>query len=155
MATWPETRPMAIPPDMRGIRNERSNQHRGRVSAVRQHGPVVFDIDESDESGGEPMDAHYGPEDVATDALDSMRRDLADFVEGAPEDALEFWVAEHGDGSIGHDFWLTRNGHGAGFWDRWAGGTRGDAFGQVLTEMARPYGSSDLYVGDDGLIYVG
>lgn len=98
--------------------------------------------------------AGYGPDDLATEALDSMRADVADFLEGAPNDALEFWAAEHGDGAIGHDFWLTRNGHGSGFWDRWAGGTRGDAYGQVLAEMARPYGESHVYAGDDELLYV-
>lgn len=48
----------------------------------------------------------------------------------------------------GIDFWLTRNGHGAGFWDRGLGdvGTR-------LTCAAHNYGSVDLYAGDDGLIY--
>jgi hypothetical protein len=49
----------------------------------------------------------------------------------------------------GHDFWLTRNHHGAGFWDRGLGdvGTR-------LTESAHTFGDSDMYVGDDERIYV-
>ena len=49
----------------------------------------------------------------------------------------------------GHDFWLTRNGHGAGYWDRDLG-----AVGDSLTEKAHDYGDADLYRGDDGLIYV-
>lgn len=48
---------------------------------------------------------------------------------------------------LGHDFWLTRNGHGAGFWDR------GLPEGSKLTEAAKTFGSVDLYIGDDGLIY--
>lgn len=48
----------------------------------------------------------------------------------------------------GHDFWLTRCGHGAGFWDRGLGD-----IGCKLTEAASVYGSVDLYIGDDGLIY--
>ncbi len=48
----------------------------------------------------------------------------------------------------GHDFWLTRNGHGAGFWDRGLG-----ALGERLSKESKPYGSCDLYVGDDGQIY--
>ena len=48
----------------------------------------------------------------------------------------------------GHDFWLTRNHHGAGFWD-------GDWHnGDISTEACRKYGEVDLYIGDDGLIYV-
>ena len=49
---------------------------------------------------------------------------------------------------LGHDFWLTRNGHGAGFWDRGLG-----ELGQKLTDACKTFGSMDLYVGDDGKIY--
>lgn len=50
--------------------------------------------------------------------------------------------------SAGHDFWLTRNGHGAGFWD-------GDwpHYGDILTEMCKKFPNIDLYLGDDGKIY--
>jgi hypothetical protein len=48
----------------------------------------------------------------------------------------------------GHDFWLTRNGHGAGFWDRGLG-----EVGRRLTDACKPYGSAYLYVGDNGMIY--
>lgn len=48
----------------------------------------------------------------------------------------------------GHDFALTRNGHGAGFWD-------GDwpVYGRLLTKISESFGGVDLYIGDDGLIY--
>jgi hypothetical protein len=48
----------------------------------------------------------------------------------------------------GIDYWLTRNGHGAGFWDR----DLGDV-GDRLTAAAEADGMVDLYVGDDGRIY--
>lgn len=48
----------------------------------------------------------------------------------------------------GHDFWLTRNHHGAGFWDRGLG-----EVGDKLTELSHTFRSLDLYYGDDGLIY--
>ena len=49
---------------------------------------------------------------------------------------------------MGHDFWLTRNRHGAGFWDRGLGD-----LGDKLSEIARHAGQIDVYQGDDGLIY--
>lgn len=49
----------------------------------------------------------------------------------------------------GHDFWLTRNRHGAGFWDR----GYPDEIGRRLTEAAHAYGEADLYVNDD-LLYL-
>ncbi len=44
----------------------------------------------------------------------------------------------------GHDFWLTRNGHGAGYWD----GDLQDHIGESLTECARLAGACELYVND-------
>jgi hypothetical protein len=49
--------------------------------------------------------------------------------------------------SIGHDLWLTSAGHGAGFWDRGYGEA-----GSILTKWAKTF-RTELYVGDDGLIY--
>ena len=48
----------------------------------------------------------------------------------------------------GHDFWLTRCGHGAGFWDSGLG-----EVGDKLTEAAKKFGNIDTYIGDDGRIY--
>lgn len=55
------------------------------------------------------------------------------------------------DEQNGHDYWLTRNGHGAGFWDRGYPQSIADA----LTQAAHADGERDLYIGDDGLIYQG
>jgi hypothetical protein len=99
--------------------------------------------DESDEQGGEPLDANYGLDDIAPEALASILNDCEAFQQDHAEDIggeLE---------RAGHDFWLTRNGHGAGFWD----GDWDDDIGQRLTDASDVYGSVDLYVGDDGLIY--
>lgn len=56
----------------------------------------------------------------------------------------------YGPENAGHDFWLTRCGHGAGFWDRGLG-----AVGKELTAMSKPYGDVYLYVGDDNLLHFG
>ena len=51
----------------------------------------------------------------------------------------------------GHDFALTRNGHGTGFWDR------PEVYGQDaadrLTNLAHKAGEVELYLGDDGRVY--
>lgn len=51
-------------------------------------------------------------------------------------------------GSAGHDFYLTRNGHGAGFWDRGLGSA-----GDVLSDAARACGETHEFIAEDGLIY--
>jgi hypothetical protein len=42
-----------------------------------------------------------------------------------------------------HDFWLTRNGHGAGFWDK--EDKYGEENAKVLTEIAQSMGVVDCY----------
>lgn len=55
---------------------------------------------------------------------------------------------QSGWSQAGHDFWLTRNGHGTGFWDRDPG-----EVGQRLTAAAKVYGEAYVYMGDDGQVH--
>ena len=73
------------------------------------------------DDAGDPLEGY----NVAPEALETMRQD--------------------------HDFWLTRNKHGAGFWD----GDWAPEVGKRLTDAAHAYGSCDLYVGDDGMVHCG
>jgi hypothetical protein len=100
--------------------------------------------DESDESGGNPLDQNYSVDDISDKALASMRKDVAAFATEYADDIDGEWE------QAGHDFWLTRNGHGAGFWD----GDWPEEAAERLTEGSKAYGESDLYVGDDGKLYV-
>ena len=90
----------------------------------------------------EPLDAAYDADDIDADSLASMRDDVDAFAEANADD-LESISADQ----AGHDFWLTRNGHGAGFWDRGLG-----ELGDRLTKACRPYGESYLSVRDDGKV---
>jgi hypothetical protein len=89
-------------------------------------------------------DAGYSVDDIADEALASMRSDVAAFLADNADD-----IAGLDPGQVGHDFWLTRNRHGTGFWDRGL-----DAVGTRLTDAAHAYGETNLYVGDDGKLYV-
>ncbi len=113
--------------------------------------------DDADESGGEPLDANYDESDIAPEARQAMEDDCASFYnDPANRDDLDLWQHEFGsDSQAGHDFWLTRNGHGAGFWDRFYGDAEQVKAGDRLTKASKPYGEVHLYVGDDGRIYVG
>ena len=52
---------------------------------------------------------------------------------------------------IAYDFWLTRQGHGSGFWD----GNYPEPAARNLTEIAKGFEETNIYLGDDGLIYFG
>jgi len=54
---------------------------------------------------------------------------------------------------IGHDFWLTRNGHGSGFWDRQYDNDPAETLGTRLSAVAEEFVHLDVVMGDDGKIY--
>lgn len=100
----------------------------------------------STDENEEPLDRNYSASDIAPSTLLQMEQDCQSFKDVCTDQNLD-WCPE-GEERAGHDFWLTRNHHGAGFWDRGLG-----ELGAALTEWAHAEGSADLYVGDDGLIY--
>ena len=92
-------------------------------------------------------DHNLGIEDIAPGTLASMIADCQTFREDNSELLAEWYdTADETEDRAGHDFWLTRNRHGAGFWDRWSGGSPQAELGRRLTDSAHAYGSSDLYL---------
>lgn len=89
------------------------------------------------------LDAVYNITDFAPEAVESARIAVAFFCDRAKP-----WLADWADEQIGHDLWLTRNGHGTGFWDRDL------PYKDVLTGKAKSLGESDCYIGDNGKIYL-
>lgn len=98
----------------------------------------------STDDDGVFLDARYGIESIALETKLEMERDCRDFVAANYEDLARHGTAER----CGHDFWLSRNGHGTGFWDRGTGDV-----GKRLHNTAKIYGSCGLYIGDDDFIY--
>ena len=102
--------------------------------------------DESTPEGGEPFDSNYSVDDMTDECKAAMRADCDAFVKANAADVARM----ANDSQAGHDFWLTRNGHGAGFWDR----DLGD-LGDRLTAAAKEFGETGLYLGDDKRIHHG
>jgi hypothetical protein len=116
--------------------------------------------DESDDSGGEPLDKNYGPGDIATDTTAAMKRDCEKFYDeqeeswaeleyrkGTQESMVQLGLS---DEQAGRDFWLSRNGHGSGFFDE---DDLSENMQKRLQSAAKKFGTFDLYVGDDGQIH--
>lgn len=95
-------------------------------------------------AGGAPLDDNYGIDDIDPKSKRAAMRECIHFIE-ANATLLESvgTMEQHG-----HDYWLTRNGHGAGFWDR-GYGRKGDK----LSAAAKADGSVDPMV-DDGKVYL-
>ena len=92
--------------------------------------------DNSRPDGGDPLDKNYSHHDIHPVAMQKMLMDANRF---------EYDNAGHIGGNseqAGHDFWLTRNGHGAGFWDRPE--VYGADHAKALTDAAKKYREQDL-----------
>lgn len=95
---------------------------------------------------GLPLDDNYHIYDLTETAKQRAMEDILDFLELLERENINWW--EYGtDERLGHDFWLTRNGHGAGFWDGdWS------EIGDTLTALCKPYGYCYAWPTDDGQI---
>ena len=94
-----------------------------------------------------------GATDLTPEALARMEADCAKFQEQVGSLIVRENCNYHGcsaDAYSGHDFWLTRNGHGCGFWD----GDWQEPAATALDRAAESFGSCDLYIGDDGKVYL-
>jgi hypothetical protein len=97
---------------------------------------------------GKCLDDRYTPKDIAFDLRRESVSDCSDFLMANADDLA--YVGEHLDGytteKAGHDFWLSRNGHGAGYFDRYHGkhAELCAAF-QRLQDAAKVYGTVDVW----------
>lgn len=107
-----------------------------------------------DEHGTPLDDSKYADTELAPDTLKRFEADCAKFqaqyaklISGLDDQVLRSFPP---DSHIPHDFWLTRNHHGAGFWD----GDYPEPLATQLTDLAHAFGECDLYVGDDNKFHV-
>jgi len=94
------------------------------------------------------LNVNYDLTDLAPEAVKAIIEDCERF-ERENEALLEkAFAMGYKESSVGYDLFLTRNGHGFGFWDR----DLAD-IGDELTTACEKMGEFDLYIGDDGKLY--
>lgn len=103
---------------------------------------------------GDALDKQYDILDILSQDREEMQADCLKFAEENYDLIHEFDSSTSGLSmwkQVGHCFWLTRNGHGSGFWIRhfWSEDTW-----NKLSDAAKAFGESNLYVGDYGLIHL-
>jgi len=104
-------------------------------------GAAMWTLTDND---GRPCD-HLDLHDIALETVARACEDCAQF-----KTAYAVLLDQAGTSTQnGHDFWLTRNHHGAGYWDR----GYPEAIEQALTNAAHAEGEINWYVGDTGLVY--
>lgn len=123
-------------------------QKPGRGDHMRKWNPET--------DSGLPGDVGFA--NLSEKTLARMVADCREFQKKAGGILESAYIASHNNSKLypncndayaGHDFWLTRNGHGAGFWD----GDWPKPYGTQLTKAAKAFGSVSLYLGDNGKIY--
>ncbi len=96
-------------------------------------------------SAGDDGLGHVTFDDLAPETLDRIKAECAAFMSDHADA-----VPSDRETEAGRDFWYTRCGHGAGFWD----GDWPEPAATALTAAAEAFGSLDLYRGDDGKLYL-
>lgn len=98
----------------------------------------------NEEENEEDFLKSYSVDDVDTQSFNNISLDCEKFLN---KNRLLLIESGLSDEQIGHDFWLTRAGHGAGFWDRDLG-----EVGKKLTEAAKKFKPIDQLFVLDGKI---
>lgn len=119
----------------------------------------TYDPESGDLVESEDGPEEYDIEDFADESRAYLREEIAEFIEAYPElvtDALhrDAYAASDGTGQLGafaHDFVLTRNGHGTGFWDRQA--LEEGGLGRKLADAVKKRPSLEIEVSDDGRVH--
>lgn len=93
-----------------------------------------------------PLDEDYAVADVSAESVEAAEKDLDAFYDKAGDLVEESGLDES---DIGHNFWLSRNGHGVGFFDRGLG-----EIGDKLQDIARGFGEIIPVVTDDGEVEI-
>ena len=92
------------------------------------------------DENGEPLDGLYTPNDVSNETVRQVREECRLFIESNAR-----WLEGEDPTQAGHDFYLTRNRHGAGFWD----GDYEPEQGKALTQAAHVWGEAYFIVVDN------
>jgi len=91
--------------------------------------------------------SEHDESDLAEDALKTLTDDAHAFYADNIEDLRASTLSME---RAGHNFWLTRNRHGSGFWDdKSQGSAEADAALDKLTEASHSYGSQNLIEGSN------
>ena len=93
----------------------------------------------------EELETQYDVNDFSIESKEKARKDCNLFKEkaGTLLNGLDL-------STVGHDFWLTRNNHGSGFWD----GDYEESVGEKLTEISNSFNQVYIFKGDDNKIEI-
>lgn len=116
---------------------------RFRTEVEKQFLETLF-WSETDDNGF-PLDENYSESDIVDEVREKISEDVGKFLSDNADVIRDLDLSAW---EVGHNFVLSRNHHGTGFWDRGYGDQ-----GDLLHESSDGFGTMSLYVGGDGKIY--
>lgn len=111
-------------------------------------GYVVCALWSTSNDEGEYLDAFFDVEDITQESMQLIIAECKYFQDENKELLNQYYdLYTHYEYTsqelAGHDYWLTRNGHGAGFWDRGLG-----ELGEALSNACK-YQCRHLFINED------
>jgi hypothetical protein len=108
----------------------------------------------NEKNGGQPLDKTHSWKDVSNESYVQATRDCKAFLDKASswivDKNFKYVTKEHTTvAQAGHDFWMTRDGQGCGFWD----GDWREPAATILDNLAKSFNEIELYVGDDNKLH--
>lgn len=107
----------------------------------------------------ESLDKDYSINQIDSACLVKLESEFQEFVaasiiavkdkRGYCADLSRYFLGMTDRFQLEHDYILTRNHHGAGFWD----GDWDKSVGEILTTVAHLHSEIEAYVGDDNFVY--
>jgi len=104
------------------------------TDALRQY--ISTALWSSADLDGEPIETNYTADDIEPISLARMESDLGKILF-----IVHKLLPDIDDTDVAHDFWLSRNGHGSGFFD---GFKQYGRYCDVLQEIAHLFGEQSL-----------
>lgn len=118
--------------------------------------------DDSTPQGGEPFDESYSVDDIDSESLGKLHQNFQAFVtkaeaeitrsKGSDWSSIDDFYTGSGTGGfyLEHDYIMTVNGHGCGFWEKYDWEPE---VGKILTDLARQ--EKEIHCFDqDGKVYI-
>jgi hypothetical protein len=121
------------------------NINLGNTATLRiLRGYLVAALWSSIDDEGNPLDRDFEITSISTESLLSAWAECSRFIRENETDLTHL-----DDERNGHNFWLTRNRHGSGFWNERVDDESAEFAMQQLTHASQSFGEIDLYIGDD------
>lgn len=165
MQAWPECQSPDADPDAYAdsIAHEGAREAfvTGYVECALWCGVMAYRCDEHDDTSAcdpdecnpelENSSDQYDDSDLTHEARESLESDANAFFTANVKDLLACGLSMD---RAGHNFWLTRNRHGAGFWDDKGSDREANAALDRLTDASHAYGEMHLVADHDGEVSV-